>query len=130
MQVENRAFKGTFLFLCFCRCATVWDTTAHLQVNETTCLPANCQFLCVFFLYFLLKCSLCLSVDTKVMDTVLVYLNLTLRRQILMKFDVWKDIVSQSSYFKSRPDLVTLGGGELGGGNLKSWKTLRVEGSG
>ena len=44
-----------------------------------------------------------------------------------MKFDVWKDIVSQSSYFKSRPDLVTLG--ELGG-NLKSWKTLRVEGSG
>ena len=27
-----------------------------------------------------------------------------------MKFDVWKDIVSQSSSFKSRPDLVTLGG--------------------
>ena len=27
--------------------------------------------------------------------------------------------MSQSSYFKSRPDLVTLGGGELGGGNLK-----------
>ena len=26
-----------------------------------------------------------------------------------MKFDVWKDIVSQSSFFKSRPDLVTLG---------------------
>ena len=25
-------------------------------------------------------------------------------------------MVSQSSYFKSRPDLVTLGGGELGGG--------------
>ena len=46
-----------------------------------------------------------------------------------MKFDVWKDIVSQSSYFKSRPDLMTLGG-ELEGGNLKSWKTLRVEGSG
>lgn len=53
MQVENRAFKGTFLFLCFCRCATVWDTTAHLQVNETTCLPANCQFLCVFFFILL-----------------------------------------------------------------------------
>ena len=27
-----------------------------------------------------------------------------------MKFDFWKDIVSQSSYFKSRSDLVTLGG--------------------
>ena len=39
-----------------------------------------------------------------------------------MKFDVWNDIVSQSSYFKSRPDLMTLGG------NLKAWKMLRVEG--
>ena len=27
-----------------------------------------------------------------------------------MNFDVWKVIVSQSFYFKSRPDLVTLGG--------------------
>ena len=27
-----------------------------------------------------------------------------------MKFDVWNDIVSQSSYFKSRSDLMTLGG--------------------
>ena len=27
-----------------------------------------------------------------------------------MKLDVWKYIVSQSSYFKSRPDPVTLGG--------------------
>ena len=27
-----------------------------------------------------------------------------------MKFDVWKDIVSQSYYFKSRPDPVTLWG--------------------
>ena len=27
-----------------------------------------------------------------------------------MKFEVWKDIVSQRSYFKSRPDLVTSGG--------------------
>ena len=35
-----------------------------------------------------------------------------------MKFDVWKDIVSQSSYFKSRPDPVALGG--LVGGNVKS----------
>ena len=33
-----------------------------------------------------------------------------------MKFDVWKDIVYQSYYFKSRLDLVTLG--ELGGGGL------------
>ena len=45
-----------------------------------------------------------------------------------MKLDVWKDIVSQSSYFKSRPDPVTFGG--VGGGNLKSWKTIKVEGSG
>ena len=43
-----------------------------------------------------------------------------------MKFDVWNDIVSQSSCFKSRSDLMALGG--VGGGNLKSWKTLRVEG--
>ena len=49
--------------------------------------------------------------------------------QILMKCDVWKDIVSQSCYCKSRPDLVILGE-ELGVGNLKSWKTLRGEGSG
>ena len=45
-----------------------------------------------------------------------------------MKFIVWKEILSQSSYFKSRLDPMTLGGIE--GGNLKSWKTLRVEGSG
>ena len=44
---------------------------------------------------------------------------------ILMKFDVWKDVVSQSSCFKSLPDPVTLG---RVGGNLKSWKTLRMEG--
>ena len=44
-----------------------------------------------------------------------------------MKFEFWKDIVSQSSYFQFRLDPVTLG--ELRG-NLKSWKTLRVEGSG
>ena len=44
-----------------------------------------------------------------------------------MKFDIWKDIVFQSSYFKSRLDMVTLRG--VGGGNLKSWKTLRVKGS-
>ena len=37
--------------------------------------------------------------------------------------------MSQSSYFKSRPDLVTSGGGGVGGGGLKSWKMLRVEGS-
>ena len=44
-----------------------------------------------------------------------------------MKFNVWKDILSQSSYSKSQPDLVTLGGV---GADLKSWKTLRVEGLG
>ena len=44
-----------------------------------------------------------------------------------MKFDVWKDIMSQRPCFKSRPDPVK---GKLGGGGLKSWKTLRVEGSG
>ena len=31
-----------------------------------------------------------------------------------MKFEVWKDIVSQSSYFKSRLDPVPLGGIEGG----------------
>ena len=41
-----------------------------------------------------------------------------------MKFDVWKDIVSQSCYFESRPDLVTFGRGEMGGGNLKLGKHL------
>ena len=35
-----------------------------------------------------------------------------------MKFDVWNDIVSQSSYFKFRPDLMTLGG--VGGGKPKA----------
>ena len=45
-----------------------------------------------------------------------------------MTFEVWKDIMSQNSYFESLLDPVTLGGIE-GGGNLKSWKTLRVEGS-
>ena len=44
---------------------------------------------------------------------------------ILMKFDFWKDIEYQSSHFKLRPNPVTLGG--VGGGNLKSWKTFRVE---
>ena len=39
-----------------------------------------------------------------------------------MKFDVWKDIVSQSSYFKSRPDPVTLGG--VGGGTSNLGKRL------
>ena len=41
-----------------------------------------------------------------------------------MKFDVLKDIASYSSYFKSRPDLVTLGGGGSGGVNLKLGKHL------
>ena len=47
---------------------------------------------------------------------------------ILMKFDIWNDIVSQSFYFKFQPDTVILGG--VGGENVKSGKTLRVEGSG
>ena len=34
-----------------------------------------------------------------------------------MKFVVLNDIVSQSSYFKSRPDLMTMGG--VGGGKPK-----------
>ena len=34
-----------------------------------------------------------------------------------MKFEFWKDIVCQSSYFKSRPDVVT--SGEVGGGEPK-----------
>ena len=40
-----------------------------------------------------------------------------------MKFDVKKELVSQNSYFKFRPDPVTEG---VGAGNRKSWKTLRV----
>ena len=31
-----------------------------------------------------------------------------------MKFHIWEDLVTQSSYFKSRPDPVSLGG--VGGG--------------
>ena len=34
-----------------------------------------------------------------------------------MKFDVWNDIMSQSSYFKFRLDLMTSGG--VGGGEPK-----------
>ena len=45
-----------------------------------------------------------------------------------MKFDVWKDIVSHSSYIESQPDQVTLEGG--GGASMRSRKTPRVEGSG
>ena len=37
---------------------------------------------------------------------------------VLMKFEFWKNIMSQSSYFKSRPDLVKEKFGE--GRNLKS----------
>ena len=45
-----------------------------------------------------------------------------------MKFDIRKKILSQSGYFKSRLDPVK---GKWGGGRkLKSWKMLRVEGSG
>ena len=53
--------------------------------------------------------------------------NLRTGDGILIKFDVWEDNASQSSYFKSRLDPVTLGGV---GGDLKSWKTLRMEASG
>ena len=41
-----------------------------------------------------------------------------------MKLDIYKNVVLQSSYSKSRPDLVTLGG--VGGGNRKSWKTWKL----
>ena len=44
-----------------------------------------------------------------------------------MKFDVWKDNVSQSSYINFQPYPVKE---MLGGGSLNSWKMLRVEGSG
>ena len=36
---------------------------------------------------------------------------------ILMKFDVWNDIMSQNCHFKSRPDMMILG--ELEGGKPK-----------
>ena len=56
--------------------------------------------------------------------------NFNLRRsdRILMKFDVWKYIMSQSSYIKYQPYPVK----EMlrGGRNLNSWEKLRVEGSG
>ena len=42
--------------------------------------------------------------------------------QIVMKSDFQKEFMSQSSYFKSRLDLLTLGG--VGGGNLG--KTIGV----
>ena len=45
-----------------------------------------------------------------------------------MKFDVWNDIVSQSSYFKSRPDLMTLGG--VGGGKPKILENTQSGGIG
>ena len=46
-----------------------------------------------------------------------------------MKFDVWKGIMSQSSYVKFQlyPVKGMLGGR---GRNLSSWKMLRMEGSG
>ena len=46
---------------------------------------------------------------------------------ILMKFDIWKDIVFQSSYFKSRPDLVIWGRslGELAGGPINLGERLK-----
>ena len=50
------------------------------------------------------------------------YFNLRKGDRILMKFDVWKGIVSQNSYFKSRPDLVTLG--EVDGGTINLGKRL------
>ena len=42
------------------------------------------------------------------------HFQLTKECRILMKFEVWKDIVSKSSYFKSQLYLVTLGGIEGG----------------
>ena len=33
-----------------------------------------------------------------------------------MKFDIYEEFMSQSSYFRSEPDLLTLGG--VGGGNF------------
>ena len=44
--------------------------------------------------------------------------NLRRSDRILMKFDIWKDIVSQTSYFKSRLDPVHCG--ELGAKILKN----------
>ena len=39
-----------------------------------------------------------------------VFLTYERSNRILMKFDIWKDIVSQNSYCKSRPNPVTFGG--------------------
>ena len=51
--------------------------------------------------------------------------NLKMGDQILMKFDIWKEFMSQSSYYKSQSDLVRLG--ELVGetanlGRCLEWK--------
>ena len=54
--------------------------------------------------------------------------NLRTGDRILVKFHIYKDIMSQSSCVKSRLDPVTLGGVE--GGNRESCKTFRVERSG
>ena len=45
-----------------------------------------------------------------------------------MKFDVWDDIVSRSSYFKSRLGLMTLGG--VGGGKPKILENTQSRGIG
>ena len=45
-----------------------------------------------------------------------------------MKFDVWKDIVSQSSHLKSRPDPVKLRG--VGGGGPEIFENAWSEGIG
>ena len=37
------------------------------------------------------------------------HFNLRTNDRILMKFDIQKELMSQSSYFKSRPDVLTLG---------------------
>ena len=45
-----------------------------------------------------------------------------------MKFDVWNDIMSQSSYFKSQLGLMTLGG--VGGGKPKILENTYTRGIG
>ena len=42
-----------------------------------------------------------------------------------MKFDIWKEFMSQSSYFRSQPDLLILGGvgGDVGNlGKRLKWR--------
>ena len=63
----------------------------------------------LLFVSFFLCINQVNSVNSEKMKKLSIF-NLGMGDGILMKFDVWKDFLSENCYFKSRPDLVTLGG--------------------